>query len=136
MIFELFVKKILAGNSNQSLSKIFSSVVPGLASFKHSVFWDLESLLLLLKEKMIENLLKKTPAFIWHIKHWYLITGDRSNEQICKQRVTISVFWGLESLFVTKKGIVVNQNALRFIAEYFSFHLTYQILMSDHWWLL
>ena len=29
---------------------------------------------------MIENSWKKTPAFIWHIKHWYLITGDYRNQ--------------------------------------------------------
>ena len=29
---------------------------------------------------MIENSWKKTPAFIWHIKHWYLITDDYRNQ--------------------------------------------------------
>ena len=53
--------------------------------------------------KMMENLLKKTPAFIWHIKHWYLMTYAWVIDQICKQTVTISVFWALEALFVDEK---------------------------------
>ena len=34
---------------------------------------------------MIEELLKKTPAFIWPIKHWYLMTEAWDIDQICKQ---------------------------------------------------
>ena len=37
----------------------------------------LKNVLLLIN--MIANSLKKTPAFIWHNRHWYLITGDSSN---------------------------------------------------------
>ena len=84
---------------------------------------------------MIKTLLKKTPAFIWHIKHWYLITGGFVIDQICKQKVTISVFWALEALFVAEKSFVVNQNDKDIIEEDSSFHLTYQTLISDHWWL-
>ena len=56
-------------------------------------------------------------------------------KQICKQTVTISVFWALEALFVAEKGIVVNENDGKFVEEDSSFHLTYQTLISDHWWL-
>ena len=54
-------------------------------------------------------------------------------EQICKQTVTISVFWALEALFVDEKGIVVNENDGKFVEEDSSFHLTYQTSISDHW---
>ena len=60
--------------------------------------------------------------------HWWLVI-----EQICKQTVTISVFWALEALFVAEKSFVVNQNDWKFIEEDSSFHLTYQTLISDHW---
>ena len=56
-------------------------------------------------------------------------------DQICKQKVTISVFWPLEALFVAEKSFVVNQNDKDIIEEDSSFHLTYQTLISDHWWL-
>ena len=56
-------------------------------------------------------------------------------KQICKQTVTISVFWALEALFVAEKSFVVNQNDKDIIEEDSSFHLTYQTLISDHWWL-
>ena len=45
----------------------------GKQTATNSAFWALESLFvtenILLLKKMIENLLKKTPAFICHIKH-------------------------------------------------------------------
>ena len=47
----------------------------------------------------------------------------------------ISVFWAVESLFVTQKCFVVNQNHWKFIEEESSSHLTYQTLISYHWWL-
>ena len=75
---------------------------------------------------MIKKLLKKTPAFIWHIKHWYLITGGCVIDQICKQTVTISVFWALEALFVAEKSFVVNQNDKDIIEEDSSFHVKVQ----------
>ena len=56
-------------------------------------------------------------------------------DQICKQTVTISVFWALEALFVAEKSFVVNQNDKKIIEEDSSFHLTYQTSISDHWWL-
>ena len=80
---------------------------------------------------MIEELLKKTPAFIWPIKHWYLMTEAWDIDQICKQTVTISVFWALEALFVDEKSVVVNENDRKMIEEDSSFHFTYQTLMSD-----
>ena len=75
--------------------------------------------------KMIEKLLKKTPAFIWHIKHWYLMTDAWDIDQICKQTVTISVFWALEALFVDEKSIFVNENDRKMIEKDSSFHLIY-----------
>ena len=54
-------------------------------------------------------------------------------DQIGKQTVTISVFWALDSLFVTEESFVVIQNDTKNIEEDSSFHLTYQTLISDHW---
>ena len=51
-------------------------------------------------------------------------------KQICKQTVTISVFWALEALFVAEKGI--DENDRKIIEEDSSFHLTYKTLISDH----
>ena len=45
------------------------------------------------------------------------------------------MFWALEALFVAEKSFVVNQNDKETIEEDSSFHLTYQTLISDHWWL-
>ena len=45
------------------------------------------------------------------------------------------MFWALEALFVAEKSFVVNQNDKDIIEEDSSFHLTYQTLISDHWWL-
>ena len=76
--------------------------------------------------------MNKNPAFICHIKHRYPITGDSSViNRICKQTVTISVFWALEALFVDEKSIVVDENDRKFVEEDSSFHLTYQTLISD-----
>ena len=43
----------------------------------------------------------------------------------------ISVFWALEALFVDEKSIFVNENDKKMIGEDSSYHLTYQTLMSD-----
>ena len=59
------------------------------------------------------------------------MTDARDINQICKQTVTISVFWTLEVLFVDEKSIVVNENDRKFVEEDSSFHLTYQTLISD-----
>ena len=107
----------------------------GKQTVTNSVFWALEPMFftknIFLWNIMIENLLKKTPAFIWHIKNWYLITDAFRNDQICKQIVTISVILALQALFVAEKSFVVNQNHWKFIEEDSSFHLTYQTLISD-----
>ena len=55
-------------------------------------------------------------------------------DQIGKQTGKISVFWALEAFFVAEKSFVVNQNDKKNIEEDSSFHLTYQTLISDHWW--
>ena len=51
---------------------------------------------------------------------WSLVTVVIN--QICKQTVTISVFWALEALFVAEKSFVVNQNDGKFIEDGPSFH--------------
>ena len=76
--------------------------------------------------KMIENLLKEDSSLIGSLVTLVI-------EQICKQTVTISVFWALEALFVAETSYVVNQNDKKNIEEDSSFHLTYQTLISDHW---
>ena len=50
-----------------------------------------------------------------NIDIWSLVT--LIIKQICKQTVTISVFWALEALFVAEKSFVVNQNDWKIIEE-------------------
>ena len=64
-----------------------------------------------------------------NIDIWSLVT--LIIKQICKQTVTISVFWALEALFVDEKSVVVNENDRKMIEEDSIFHFTYQTLMSD-----
>ena len=73
------------------------------------------------------------PFDISNIYIWSLVTAEI--DQICKQTVTISVFWALKALFVTEKYLVINQYDWKFIEEGSNFHLTYQTLIFDHWWL-
>ena len=104
-----------------------------------SVFWALEALFVAEKSFVVnqndKKIIEEDSSF--HLTyqtlisvHWWLVI-----EQICKQTVTISVFWALEALFVAEKSFVVNQNDWKFIEEDSSFHLTCQTLISDHWWL-
>ena len=82
--------------------------------------------------KIIEKLLKKTPAFIWHIKHWYLMTDAWDIDQICKQTVMISVFWALEALFVDEKSIFVNENDKK--NDWRRLQLSFDISNIDVWY--
>ena len=64
--------------------------------------------------------------------------GNRSfgrKSHFSKQVIPSFASRALEALFVAEKSFVVNQNDKKIIEEDSSFHLTYQTLISDHWWL-
>ena len=66
------------------------------------------------------------------------MNGYRSfgrKSRFSKQAIASFGFKALEALFVAEKSFVVNQNDKETIEEDSSFHLTYQTLISDHWWL-
>ena len=63
--------------------------------------------------------------------HWWL---QKLIKFVNKQSQFLT-FWALESLFVTENCFAVNQNHWNIVEEDSSSHLTYQTLISDHWWL-
>ena len=67
-----------------------------------------------------------------NIDIWSLVTAEI--DQIGKQTVTISVFLGSKVFVCYWKCSVVNEKNWTFIEEDSSFYLTYQTLISDHWW--
>ena len=78
-----------------------------------------------------KRIIEEVSSFHLTYQHWYLMTEAWDIDQICKQTVTISVFWALEALFVDEKSIFVKENGKKMIGEDSSYHLTYQTLMSD-----
>ena len=71
-----------------------------------------------------KRIIEEDSSFHLTYQHWYLMAEAWDIDQICKQTVTISVFWALEALFVDEKSIFVNETDRKMIEEDSSLHLT------------